>query len=198
MRSYVLTIGQKSGMVWALDPDDEGRIVWRRRVGKGGLLGGVQWGTASDGARVYVAVSDITFSSLVVDQPVMGPTADGGLFALDVATGAPLWYERPANACVGRKNCSPAQSAAVTAAPGYVLSGSVDGHVRAYSSRTGAILWDYDTARSFETVNGVKANGGSLDAAGPTIAGGMLFVNSGYGLYGGMGGNVLIAFAPRR
>jgi polyvinyl alcohol dehydrogenase (cytochrome) len=81
---------------------------------------------------------------------------------------------------------------------GIRLSGSVDGHVRAYSSRTGAILWDYDTARSFETVNGVKANGGSLDAAGPTIAGGMLFVNSGYGLYGGMGGNVLIAFAPRR
>jgi polyvinyl alcohol dehydrogenase (cytochrome) len=156
LRSYVLTIGQKSGMVWALDPDDEGRIVWRRRVGKGGLLGGVQWGTASDGARVYVAVSDIAFSSLVVDQPVMDPTAGGGLFALDVVTGAPLWYARPTTACVGRKNCSPAQSAAVTAAPEYVLSGSVDGHVRAYSSRTGAILWDYDTARSFETVNGVK------------------------------------------
>jgi polyvinyl alcohol dehydrogenase (cytochrome) len=84
----------------------------------------------------------------------------------------------------------------VTATPEYVLSGSVDGHVRAYSSRDGKVLWDFDTAKPFETVNGVSAHGGSLNAAGPTIAGGMLFVNSGYGMYGEQAGNVLIAFAP--
>jgi len=195
----VLAIGQKSGMVWGLDPDDQGRILWKRRVGRGGLLGGVQWGTATDGVRVYAAVSDIAFKSVDISQPLVpDPLAGGGLHALDAATGVPRWYAPPAQACVGRTSCSPAQSAAVTATPEYVLSGSVDGHMRAYSTATGKVLWDYDTAHAFETVNGVKANGGAIDSAGPTVAGGMLFVNSGYGLYGGQAGNVLIAFAPHR
>jgi polyvinyl alcohol dehydrogenase (cytochrome) len=85
----------------------------------------------------------------------------------------------------------------VTAAPDFVLSGSVDGHIRAYATSNGDVVWDFDTARTFPSVNGIRANGGSLDAAGPTIAGGMIFVGSGYGLYGGQAGNVLIAFAPR-
>ena len=85
----------------------------------------------------------------------------------------------------------------MTATPEYVLSGAVDGHLRAYSTANGAVLWDIDTAGPFTTVNGVKANGGSLDAAGPTVAGGMLFVGSGYGLYGGQAGNVLLGFALR-
>jgi polyvinyl alcohol dehydrogenase (cytochrome) len=194
----LLTIGQKSGMVWALDPDDRGRIVWQTRVGNGGPLGGVQWGTATDGKVVYAAVSDIAVVNLVLGQPiVLDPNKGGGLHALAATTGAELWNAPPANACVNRKNCSPAQSGAVTATPEYVLSGSVDGHVRAYSTANGTILWDYDTAKSFITVNGVDANGGSLDSAGPTVAGGMIFVNSGYGLYGGQPGNVLSAFAPR-
>jgi polyvinyl alcohol dehydrogenase (cytochrome) len=194
----LLTIGQKSGMIWALDPDDGGRIVWSTRVGAGGVLGGVQWGTATDGKAVYAAVSDIAFVSLVLGQPLTpDPNKGGGLHALRVDTGATLWSAPPAKACAGRKNCSPAQSAAVTATPEFVLSGSVDGHIRAYATANGAVVWDYDTARTFPTVNGIAANGGSLDAAGPTIAGGMIFVGSGYGLYGGQAGNVLIAFAPR-
>ena len=194
----LLTIGQKSGMIWALDPDDGGRIVWSTRVGAGGVLGGVQWGTATDGKAVYAAVSDIAFVSLVLGQPLApDPNKGGGLHALRVDTGATLWSAPPAKSCAGRKNCSPAQSAAVTATPDFVLSGSVDGHLRAYATADGAVAWDYDTARTFTTVNGIVANGGSLDAAGPTIAGGMIFVGSGYGLYGGQAGNVLIAFAPR-
>ena len=194
----VLTIGQKSGMIWALDPDDGGRIVWSTRVGAGGVLGGVQWGTATDGKAVYAAVSDIAFVSLVLGQPLApDPNKGGGLHALRVDTGVTLWSAPPAKACADRKNCSPAQSAAVTATPDFVLSGSVDGHIRAYATANGATVWDYDTARSFPTVNGIAANGGSLDAAGPTIAGGMIFVGSGYGLYGGQAGNVLLAFAPR-
>jgi polyvinyl alcohol dehydrogenase (cytochrome) len=194
----LLTIGQKSGMIWALDPDDGGRIVWSTRVGAGGVLGGVQWGTATDGKAVYAAVSDIAFISLVLGQPLApDPDKGGGLHALRVDTGATLWSAPPAKACAGRRNCSPAQSGAVTATPDFVLSGSVDGHVRAYATTNGAVVWDYDTARTFPTVNGIAANGGSLDAAGPTIAGGMIFVGSGYGLYGGQAGNVLIAFAPR-
>jgi polyvinyl alcohol dehydrogenase (cytochrome) len=189
----VLTIGQKSGMVWALDPDDKGRIVWQRRVGAGGVLGGVQWGTASDGKAIYAAVSDLRAVSL---QPIiLDPATGGGLHALLAATGAELWTAPPAKGCDGRKNCSPAQSAAVTATSEFVLSGSIDGHMRAYGAADGRVLWDFDTERSFTTTNGVAASGGSIDAAGPTIAGGMIFLGSGYGLYGGQPGNVLIAFA---
>jgi len=191
----VLTIGQKSGMVWALDPDDGGRIVWQRRVGAGGRLGGVQWGTATNGKAVFVAVSDITRRDPV--RPMgLDPSAGGGLFALGAADGAVLWRAPPAEACGTIPDCSPAQSAAVTATPDFVLSGAVDGHIRAYSAADGSVLWDYDMARPFKTVNDVEARGGSLDTAGPTVAGGMIFVNAGYGLYGGKAGNVLAAFAP--
>jgi polyvinyl alcohol dehydrogenase (cytochrome) len=194
----VLTIGQKSGMVWALDPDDRGRIVWQKRVAKGGPLGGVQWGTATDGQAVYAAVSDVAVIDLVLGQPlVLDPGKGGGVYALAVGTGAVLWSAPPSNACAGHKNCSPAQSAAVTATPDYILSGSVDGHVRAYSARDGRVLWDYDMVKPFLTINGVQAHGGSLDSAGPAVAGEMMFVNSGYGLYGGEPGNVLAAFGPR-
>ncbi len=194
----VLAIGQKSGIVWGLDPDDRGKILWKARVGAGGPLGGVQWGTATDGKTVYAAVSDLGFFNPVLGQPlVVDPHQGGGLHALSAATGATLWTAPPANACRGRKDCSPAQSGAVTTTPEYVLSGSVDGHLRAYSTTNGGVLWDYDTARPFVTVNHVAANGGSLDTGGPTVSGGMIFVNSGYGLYGGKAGNVLIAFAAR-
>jgi polyvinyl alcohol dehydrogenase (cytochrome) len=71
----------------------------------------------------------------------------------------------------------------------------MDGHLRAYSTKDGTILWDFDTARRYKTVNGIEASGGSLDGAGPAIAGGMLLVNSGYGVWGGMPGNVLLAFS---
>ena len=193
----VLTIGQKSGMVWALDPDDLGRIVWQRRVAAGGRLGGVQWGTATNGRAVFVAISDVRRPNPGAGRPVEpDPTAGGGLFALAAADGAVLWRAPPANACADRPNCSPAQSAAVTATPDFVLSGAVDGHIRAYSVGDGRVLWDYDMARPFKTVNDVEASGGSLDAAGPTVAGGLIFVNAGYGLYGSRPGNVLAAFAP--
>jgi polyvinyl alcohol dehydrogenase (cytochrome) len=194
----LLTIGQKSGVIWALDPDDRGRIVWNTRVGAGGPLGGVQWGTATDGKFVYAAVSDLTFTSLILGQPLVpNPNIGGGLYALNLDSGVIAWTAPPARACAGRKNCSPAQSAAVTATAEFALSGSVDGHIRAYATADGVLLWDYDTVKPFTTVNGVKANGGSLDAGGATVAGGMLFVNSGYGLYGGEAGNVLIAFGLR-
>jgi polyvinyl alcohol dehydrogenase (cytochrome) len=194
----LLAIGQKSGVVHALDPDDRGRIVWQTRVGLGGPLGGVQWGTATDGATIYAATSDVAFKDLVTGQPFeLDPDRGGGLHALAADTGAVLWAAPPARACGERKNCSPAQSAAVTATLDFVLSGAIDGHIRAYAVEDGRVLWDYDTARPFATVNGVKARGGSIDAAGPTVAGGMIFVNSGYGLYGGNAGNVLLAFAPR-
>ncbi|WP_374545931.1 PQQ-binding-like beta-propeller repeat protein [Rhodoblastus sp.] len=195
----ILTVGQKSGLVWGLDPDRDGAVVWSRRVGEGGLLGGVQWGAATDGTLVYVAVSDVKIRHLVLGQPIMlDPDAGGGLHALSAATGDEVWSAPPTKACAGRPNCSPAQSAAVTATPDYVLSGAIDGHLRAYARADGRILWDVDLARPFETVNRVRAEGGSLDSAGATVAGGMIFVNAGYGLYGGKPGNVLAAFGLSR
>jgi polyvinyl alcohol dehydrogenase (cytochrome) len=119
----------------------------------------------------------------------------GGLLALDLKTGKIAWSAKPAACADGRSDCSPAQSAAVTAIPGVVFSGSVDGHLRAYSTATGELRWDVDTAHEFPTVNGKPARGGSMDAAGPAVVNGMVFVNSGYGQWGGMPGNVLLAFS---
>jgi polyvinyl alcohol dehydrogenase (cytochrome) len=190
-----LVAGQKSGMVHGLDPDAEGKVLWSVKVGEGGTMGGVQWGSAADQANVYVALSDI---GRVTVANTLGTDADpkrgGGMFALRLDTGERVWYTPPPG-CGDKPRCSPAQSAAVSAIPGVAFSGSVDGHLRAYSAANGAILWDFDTVRPFETVNGVPGRGGSLNGAGPAIAGGMLFTNSGYVNAGGMGGNVLLAFS---
>jgi polyvinyl alcohol dehydrogenase (cytochrome) len=183
----LLIVGQKSGVVHALDPNQMGKIVWQARIGHGGALGGVEWGLAADDENVYVALSDINQRK---------PESGGGLFALRLATGEKAWdTPAPKPSCLGKPGCTAAQMAAVTLIPGVVFSGSMDGHLRAYETGGGKIIWDYDTLQDYQTINGVKARGGSLNAAGPTVAGGMLYVNSGYGALGGMPGNVLLAFA---
>jgi polyvinyl alcohol dehydrogenase (cytochrome) len=196
-----LVIGQKSGMVHAVDPDQKGKILWQTRAGQGSALGGSQWGSASDGQNVYVAISDLGIGGVADPKSPQGfrltldPKKGGGLHALDLKTGKIVWTARPTPCAAERTDCSPAQSAAVTAIPGVIFSGSLDGHLRAYSAATGEILWDADTAREFETVNGKAARGGSLDAAGPAVVNGIVYVNSGYGQWGGMPGNVLLAFS---
>ncbi len=195
----VLLAGQKSGVVFALDPDRKGEILWQTRVGKGGNNGGVQWGMASDGQNVYAAVSDLVRKAAPGTVIQVGlppdPTQGGGLTALRIANGEKAWYAAPPP-CGAKPACSPAQPAAVTAIPGVVFSGSDDGHLRAYTTEDGRVLWDFDTVRDYQAVNGVRGKGGSLDGAGPVIVGGMVFVNSGYARNGGMAGNVLLAFAP--
>jgi polyvinyl alcohol dehydrogenase (cytochrome) len=195
----VLVAGQKSGVVYAFDPDQNGKILWQTRVGKGSRNGGVQWGMASDGQRVYAAVSDMA-GTLNLAGPIGGANFDaaqgGGLTALRLEDGGKIWFA-PGHPCAPpRPGCSPAQSAAVTVIPGVVFSGSVDGHLRAFATDNGEVVWDFDTAKDYVTANGVHAKGGSLDGAGPVVAGGMVFVNSGYPRTGGMPGNVLLAFAP--
>ena len=195
----ILVAGQKSGVVYGLDPDQKGKILWQTRVGQGGRNGGVQWGMASDGQAVFAAVSDLAGvlnSGGAVGGAKFDPAKGGGLTALRPADGGNIWFAAPHPCDPPRPGCSPAQSQAVTAIPGVVFSGSVDGHLRAFAAEDGKALWDFDTAKSYSTVNGVEARGGSLDGAGPVIAGGMLFVNSGYPRNGGMPGNVLLAFAP--
>ncbi|MGH8246541.1 MAG: PQQ-binding-like beta-propeller repeat protein, partial [Gammaproteobacteria bacterium] len=124
------------------------------------------------------------------------PEAGGGLFARWTATGEKVWHTpAPKPACIGQRGCSAAQMAAVTAIPGVVFSGSLDGHLRAYSAAHGKILWDFDTLREFATVNGTKGAGGGLNGAGPVVVNGTVYANSGYGILGLMPGNVLLAFS---
>ena len=179
----LLVIGQKSGVGYALDPERDGAIVWQYRAGRGGLLGGIEWGSAVDGERAYFAVSDVT-----TPQP-------GGLHAVSLATGTAAWTAPPPPvACAAGRGCSAAQSSALTVIPGVVFSGSFDGALRAYSTATGAVIWSFDTNKSFTAVNGVPAVGASIGGPGPAVAGGMVFVNSGYGAFQGRPGNVLLAF----
>jgi polyvinyl alcohol dehydrogenase (cytochrome) len=196
----VLLAGQKSGVVYALDPDRKGEILWQTRVAKGGINGGVQWGMASDGQRVYAAASDVVRTTGAVDRldprPLPPDSKEGGgLTALRIASGERAWHTPPAP-CGPQRGCSPAQAAAVTAIPGVVFSGSMDGHIRAYTAEEGRVIWDFDTVREYQTVNGVRAKGGALSGPGAVVVGGMLFVNSGYGRGGAMEGNVLLAFEP--
>lgn len=182
----ILIAGQKSGVVYGLDPDQKGKILWQTRIGAGSALGGVEWGHAADGQNTYAAISD----------RVVRANAQPGIYALKLGTGEKVWdAPAPKVTCTPPSPCLPGQSAAVSVIPGAVFSGALNGHFRAYSTRTGEILWDFDTAQSFETVNKVPAKGGSIDGAGPTIANGMVFTSSGYPLFGGVGGNVLLAFS---
>jgi polyvinyl alcohol dehydrogenase (cytochrome) len=191
-----IVAGQKSGVVHALDPDRNGEVIWQERVGKGGINGGVQWGAAADQSVAYVALSDIGRIPVPNSQATIpDPEAGGGMFAIRLDSGQRVWYTPPPRGtCRVRDRCSPAQSAAVSAIPGVAFSGAVDGHIRAFSAASGEIVWDFDTVKSYETVNGVPGRGGSLNVGGPAISGGMMFVNSGY-VQNGTPGNVLLAFS---
>jgi polyvinyl alcohol dehydrogenase (cytochrome) len=180
----LIVIGQKSGVGWALDPDQRGAIVWQYRAGDGSALGGMEFGSSADSERAYFPVADGN-----------GPHA-GELHAVRLDTGERVWMT-PAQTLkcgVRGRGCSPAILAAISVMPGAVLAGANDGGVRAYSTKDGAILWEFDTNREFVTVNGVAAKGASISGPGPAIGAGMVFVNSGYGSLGGRAGNVLLAF----
>ena len=145
----LLLAGQKSGVMSGLDPGT-GEIVWETRVSGGGLLGGIEWGFASDGETVFAAISDVE----------KAPGDAGGMAALRIATGDVVWEAPPfQDTCGNRPGCNTAQPGAVTAIPSVVFSGSLDGHIRAYSTDTGTVIWDVDTAAEYETVNGVPGRG---------------------------------------
>jgi polyvinyl alcohol dehydrogenase (cytochrome) len=187
----VLVIGQKSGVVHAFDPDQEGKPLWQTRVGKGGPLGGMEWGSAVDHDRVYVANSDVRF--LRDGTRRLDPNAGGGLFGLNLSDGR-ITMQVPPVPCGERDRCSPALSAAVTVIPGVVFSGGVSGYLRAYATDDARLLWEFDTARDYATVNGVSAHGGAMDGPGPVIVDSMVYVNSGYAQWSGIPGNALLAF----
>jgi len=185
----IILAGQKSGAVFGMDPDG-GKTRWRNKLGAGSAMGGIEWGMAADDKRLYVAVADLFAPP---------PKGKPGLFALEPATGAELWNTpAPKIACGFSGRCFNAQSAAPTVIPGVVFSTTTDGHLRAYSTDEGKILWDFDTAaQKYQTINGVKDQvGGTLDVAGPTLADGLMYIISGYaGAMSGPPNNVLLVFS---
>ena len=197
----LILAGQKSGTVWALDPDT-GKVVWRRDIGTGAPNGGIHWGIAFDQDTVYVPVAQI-------GRPLPGgapidPKLQPGMYAVDANTGEIRWHYSATPDCAGERGKKAPRcerlygfSGAPTVIDGAVVQGSLDGRLFVLDAATGQELWRYDTLRDFETLNGVKARGGSIDAASIVAANGLLFVNSGYGMFGQAPGNSFLAFRPR-
>jgi polyvinyl alcohol dehydrogenase (cytochrome) len=172
----VIIAGQKSGMVWAHDVDKKGAVVWKAQMVDKLALGMITFGGAADDQRAYFGLRN------------------GGVASVDLASGEKKWFtpEDDAHSSIQFHG----QTAAQSAIPGVVFSDGWDGMVRAFSTGDGHLLWEFNTARDFTTVNGVAAKGGSMGAPGPVVAGGMLFVGSGYVFGAGTPGNVLLAFTP--
>lgn len=190
----IIVAGQKSGVVHGVDPDS-GRILWRTRLGHGGTQGGVHFGMAAEGARVFVPINDMadTRDGRRYDAKQAGP----GLHAVDASSGRILWRAIARNQCGKLSNCDPGISSAVSAMPGVVFAGHLDGQFRAYDSANGKILWSYDTKQQVPTVSGALGRGGGMSGPGAAISGGYVVVNSGYGLYYHMPGNLLLVFAAK-
>ncbi|MGB1884903.1 MAG: PQQ-binding-like beta-propeller repeat protein [Gammaproteobacteria bacterium] len=186
----ILLAGQKSGVMHALDPDNKGAILWQKRLSPGGVLGGIEWGFAADNEHLYVPISDVW-------ETRAAPGHAGGIYKLKLADGAEVW-NIPAAApdCLERAGCNAGQPAAATLIPGIIFSAAMDGHMRAYDSVTGKVLWDVNTDGSYDTVNKVAASGGSIKGAGATVVDGWVYFGSGYGLFG-MPGNVFLAYGPK-
>jgi len=191
-KKQVVVVGQKSGMVFALDPDKNGNIVWSTRAGRGGVQGGIHFGMAADHSRLYVPINDIPLDS--VNRPIAGEMFPG-IHAIDISTGKVIWRSIAEDICAGKKGCDPGISAAVTATPDAVFAGHLDGRLRAYDGGTGRVLWEVNTDRTFNAVNGV-AKGGSIGGPGPVIVDNMVIVNSGYDFGEHMAGNALLVFTP--
>ncbi len=190
----VLAAGQKSGMVFGLDPNRAGALLWATRVGRGSSQGGVHFGMAAGDGLLYVPINDMNDTRAGEDlDPAL---ARPGVHAIDPASGEVVWRHVQENLCGdGRPFCDPGVSAALTAMPGVVFAGHLDGHVRAYAAEDGRVLWDFNTTVPVQAVNGLTARGGGMSGGGPALGEGYLVVSSGYGLYFHEPGNALLVFA---
>jgi polyvinyl alcohol dehydrogenase (cytochrome) len=178
----ILIAGTKEGDVFGLDPDNNGKLVWRVHASNGpqpapgsrpGFGSGIVWGGAADEQNVYYGFTG------------------GGMAALDLATGQRKWFVP-----IAQQGTRVGHAAAASVIPGVVFVGGSDGLLNALAASDGHTLWQFDTAKDFQTVNKVPAHGGSMRAAGPVVAGGMLFIGSGYAVSGGdKPGNLLLAFS---
>lgn len=195
----VILAGQKSGTLWALDPDAQGKVLWSREFGKGSPIGGIHWGIAYDGRRVFAPIHHFP------DATGKDANQTPGMHSVNVDTGEVLWSWEAKPDCSGDRkerllNCngSIGLSGAPTVIDGAVVQGSVDGFLRVFDAANGEVLFQYDTARPYETMNGIPGKGGAIDNASIVAANGYVFVNSGYGLMAGQTpGNVFLAFRKK-
>jgi polyvinyl alcohol dehydrogenase (cytochrome) len=200
----ILLAGQKSGDVYALDPDQGGAVIWHKKLSDGTPVGGVHWGMSVEGDTVFVPVADPEWNITGWDY-----TPRPGLTALDVSTGTVKWRYEIERGCeldpgkIDMKNGRQDEdwpdcpyfygySAALTGIEGAVLAGSLNGTLQALSSDNGRELWRFDTKKSFPTLNGVQAHGGALDNPGPAVGGGYMVLQSGYAYFNQMRGNLLL------
>lgn len=194
----VIIAGQKSGDVWALDPDSGGKVLWRKAFGTGTPLGGVHWGLAIDGERVFAAIND-------PHLPMADFKPEPGMNAIDIATGEVLWRKPVTADCAnGRKEryglCGERYglSAAPLVVDQSVIAAGIDGRIYIYDAATGNLIWQFDALRDFETVNGVPGKGGGVDSQSIAAGDGMVFIGAGYSSFGQPGGNVLLGFRPKK
>jgi polyvinyl alcohol dehydrogenase (cytochrome) len=187
----LLIAGQKSGDLWALNPDT-GQLVWNQRVGEGTALGGNHWGIATDSERAFMTINDPGGSG--ISRP--------GLYTYFVGTGEPSWFYEVQPDCDERderlRRCDSLYgfSATPLSVDGAVITGGLDGRLFIFNSDSGELLFEYDTAVDFETTNGVEGYGGSIESHSIAAGSGMVFVGSGYGTFSQVPGNVLLAFKP--
>jgi polyvinyl alcohol dehydrogenase (cytochrome) len=196
----LLFAGQKSGTLWALEPST-GKVVWRRDLGTGSPNGGIHWGIAFDKDTVFAPVAQVGRD---LPNQKVDPSIKPGLYAVDAATGTVKWSFAAAPDCTnGRDKRAPrcerlfGISAAPVVIDGTVVTGSLDGILRVLDETTGKELWKFDTLRTYDTLNGIKGQGGSFDTATIVGTNGLLLAGSGYGMFGQAPGNVLLAFRPK-
>lgn len=215
----ILLAGQKSGEVFALDPETRnpnGSVLWRARVSLGTTNGGIHWGMALAGNTLVVPVAD-------PERDREGYTPAPGLYALDALTGARLWEQPVARGCeippenrplIGLESMRAKRqptleqlyacsfyyglSAAATVTDQLAFSAGLNGIIRAYDLGSGQVLWQAKTAEAVPTQNSVEGHGGAIDVGGQVIANGWLYVQSGYSMFGQLPGNVLLAYRVPR
>ncbi len=185
----ILVTGTKGAVVFGLDPDNNGAVLWERRIGRGSPLGGIHWGMTTVGDMLFAPVAD------------NGPLEDAGLqrqpglHAIDMKTGEVAWYARPAARCEeGQRGCSNIYSAPSTASDDFIITGGLNGHLFVHDKNSGEVIWEYNSLQEYQTINGVAAKGGSFDATGAVLSGDYMVVNSGYATFGQLPGNVLLVF----
>ena len=186
----VLFAGRKSGHVYGLDPDNKGKPLWIKRIGKGGFAGGVHWGMATDNKSIFAAIADTNFIN-----KFPGP-ATPGIYSLDGISGEINWRFTPIDRCPENTKpaCDIGISAALTATNDLVIGGGFDGWLYVLNKNTGELIWEFNTAIDFSSFTNVPSNGGSIESDGPVIIDNNIFINSGYQYGGRLGGNVLLNF----
>jgi polyvinyl alcohol dehydrogenase (cytochrome) len=190
----VVVGGQKSGDAVGVNADT-GETLWKTRVGRGGLQGGVHFGIAAEGHTVYIPINDRYFADdRIRYQYKMEPQP--GVYAVHAETGGVLWSAPSPDVCGDLEFCSRGVSQAITAIPGAVIAGHLDGRLRIYARQDGRLLWEKNLLGEYQTVSGETAVGGAFSGGGVLVAHGLVYVNAGYGYNGHIPGNALVVLGP--